>query len=396
MQYDFFIAYAAPDASHAEDLAWELEDLDRSVFLDSVDIELGATWDTRLSDALSRSRIVVVLVSEHSRNAHYQREEVARAIKRTRDSPDSFKVVPVLLRSATAFDIPYGLAIEQSIDASRAGGLKRVAKTLNANFPSNEVEEELQFRRNAYYALGAALRLDRVTQWSQILEASQVPENTLFLFHGSHDQNVGLFLERIQRFFSQESTGPRSFHRVRFNIQGQTPRTGTDWLAHLRDALRCRGPLGLGLSQMVRQRPVFIMLGQNPLPLDQLSDQHVEALREFITDNLPALLREAGVRQGVGIMLALDYEEAVPELVEKFDRWGAEAEATNELRFRPLPPASLPSWEEVHNYLITSVTPRPQSEQIALIKEEYDRRASNPNLTFEKLARLLDRYTLTG
>jgi hypothetical protein len=395
MTYDFFIAYAAPDGSHAEDLAWELQDLDRSVFLDSADIEVGAIWDSRLSDALGASRVVVVLVSEHSRSSHYQREEVARAIGQTRDSANGFKVVPVLMRNVTAVDMPYGLAIGQSIDASRAGGLKRVAKTLNAQFPPDQVDE-LSVRRNAYYALGAALRLDRVTQWSQILEASQVPENTLFLFHGSHDQNVGLFLERIQRFFSQESTAPRSLHRVRFNIQGQTPRTGADWLGHLRDALGCSGPLGRGLSQLVRQRPVLIILGHNPLPLDQLSAQHVAALHEFLTDNLPALLREANLKQGVCIMLAVDYDGPVPELIAKLNEWGTEADATHELHFRPLPPASLPSWEEVHNYLVTSVAPRPRSDQIMLIKEEYDRRASNPNLTFEKLARLLDRYTLTG
>jgi TIR domain len=395
MKFDFFIAYASPDRDAAEELSWQLQDLDRVVFLDKADIELGAAWDAELSDALGRSRVVVVLVSSHSAKAHYQREEIARAVKLARDDSDGIKVVPVMLPGATSAHIPYGLSVVQSVDANTAGGLKRVARKLNDLLPLNEAEQ-IQLRRNAYYALGAALRLDRVKQWNQILEASQVAENALFLFHGPHDQNVGLFLERIQRFFSQELTVPHRICRVRFNIQGQTPRTGTDWLAHIRDALQCTGPLGSRLRQMVQQQPLFIILGQNPLPADRLADQHIDALREFIIENLPSMLREARLLRGIGVMLALDYEVlSPPDLITKFEEWGAQAEATNILRFRPLPQASLPSWDDVNDYLTTSVKPRPQADQIALIRQEYDRRASNPELTFEKLARLIDRYTLS-
>ena len=124
---------------------------------------------------------------------------------------------------------------------------------------------------NAYYALGAALRLDRIKQWGEILEASQLPENDLFLLQGPHDQNVGLFVERIQRFFSQELALPRKLYRVSFNIQGQTPRNGADWLAHMRDAFRSgTRPLGAELRQLVQKQALFVLLGQNPLPLDRL------------------------------------------------------------------------------------------------------------------------------
>jgi|SRR5579864_31417 len=395
MKYDFFIAYASPDKVAAEELSWQLQDLDRIVFLDKDGIVPGANWDLELSDALDRSQVVIVLVSSHSAQAHYQRDEIARAIARSRENPDAVKVVPVMLPGAVPARLPYGLSTVQSINANAAGGMKRVAKTLSDLLPLDGTEQ-IQARRNAYYALGAALRLNRVKQWTQILEASQVAENALFLLHGPHDQNVGLFLERIQRFFSQELTVPHDICRVRFYIQGQTPRTGTDWLAHLRDALQCTGPLGPWLRQKAQQKPVFIMLGQNPLPLDRLTDQHIDALREFITDNLPTILRESRVLRGIGVMLALDYEVASQPLIAKFVDWGARAEASDTLRFRALPQASLPSWEDVHDYLTTNVTPRPQADQIALIRQEYDRRASNPELTFEKLARLIDRYTLIG
>jgi hypothetical protein len=145
---------------------------------------------------------------------------------------------------------------------------------------------------------------------------------------------------------------------------------------------------------MVQQQPLFIMLGQNPLPLDRLTGQHIDALHEFITEDFLDILREAQLRRGIGVMLALDYESAPLELIAKLESWGIQAEASHLLRFRLLPQASLPSWDDVSDYLAAHITPRPAADQIALIKQEYDRRASNPDLTFEKLARLIDRYTL--
>jgi hypothetical protein len=395
MQFDFFLAYASADQSLAEELNWELADLNRDVFIDRTGISAGSVWDEKLESALSQSRVIVVLVSKQTAKAFYQREEIARAVSQMRADPDRTKIAVVILPGATAADAPYGLAVLQSIDGSKPGGMKRVARKLNEDFPANR-PESAQIRRNAYYALGAALRLNRVKQWSLVLEASHIPENTLFLFHGSHDQNVGLFLERIQRFFSQELANAYGIYRVRFNIQGQTPRTGVDWLAHLRDALHCSGPLAPRLKQMVQQQPLFIMIGQTPLPVDQLTSQHIDALGEFITGHLISLLNEAQISRGIAVMLAFDYEKVVPDLIAKFETWGKVAEASNMLRFRILPQASLPTWEEVNDYLVTNVMPAPTAAQIAIIRGEYERHASNPDLTFERLARLIDRYTLAG
>jgi len=202
MQYDYFVAYASVDRGLAEELSWELEDLDRVVFLDSANLRAATPWDESLATGLISSRAIVVLVSKQTAKAYYQREEVARAIGEARPNPDR-KVVPVMLLGATVADIPYGLTNVQAINGAKPGGMKRVARTLNGQLPADKTER-IQAVRYAYYTLGAALRLNRVKQWSLVLEAAHIPENTFFLFHGPHDQNVGLFLERIQRFFSQE------------------------------------------------------------------------------------------------------------------------------------------------------------------------------------------------
>jgi hypothetical protein len=224
--YDFFIAYASADRRDAQELSWRLMDLKRRVFFDRSGLDAGVAWDSQLLEALDQSLVVAALVSPNTPRAHYEREEVARAIATMRSDPDR-PVVPILLPGSQARDVPYGLFAQQSIDGNLSGGMERVAATLNEKFPAYN-SPEVQSRRNAYYALGAALRLDRVKQWGEILEASQLRENSLFFLHGPRDQNVGLFLERIQRFFSTELAQPRKIYRASFNSAVYRRRSGND------------------------------------------------------------------------------------------------------------------------------------------------------------------------
>lgn len=115
-----------------------------------------------------------------------------------------------------------------------------------------------------------------------------------------------------------------------------------------------------------------------------------------MTDKLPALLREPGLQSGVWVMLAFDYEKEPTDLLTQLKQWGATAADSRVLRFRPLPTVSLPTWDEVETYLTTQINRQPNPAEIALIRQEYTRHVSNPNLTFDQLARLIDRYTLTG
>lgn len=395
MKYDFFIAHSSADNTSAKKLCWALKELKRTVFLDLDDLSPGQQWDEELRNALIESSVILVLVSPNSLDSYYEREEILRAIEQARDDPAKYKVVPIMLEGALSEHIPYGLKVAQSVSATNPGTFDQAAMELDEEFPVSD-EKEFNRRRNAYYALGAALRLDRVKEWSGILEASQVPENTLFLYHGSHQQNVGLFLERIQRFYSQEMNQRRKVIRVPFNIQGQTPRTGSDWSGHLRDALNAgSASLSAELKRTVQQQPIFVILGVNPLMIDLMNDDHLSGLQDFLTKRLPNLIREARLDQGIAVIVPLDYEEFVPDRIEKFEKWGEKAEESGLIIYRPLKPAQLPTWEEVKDYL-DEQRPRLSTDQIDLIQNEYEKRVTNPDLTFEQLARMIDRYTLTG
>jgi hypothetical protein len=133
-RYDFFIAYATPDRRQAQNLCWFLQDDACEVFLDVQDLSPGAVWPPALREALEASRAIVVLVSTHADDAFYQQEEIVRAIQLARDKPSAHTVIPVILEKLPqgAVSMPYGMSSLQAQDATRPGGLKRVAAELAA------------------------------------------------------------------------------------------------------------------------------------------------------------------------------------------------------------------------------------------------------------------------
>ena len=87
-----------------------------------------------MREALEASRAIVVLVSTHTDDAFYQQEEIVRAIQLARDKPSAHTVIPVILEKLPqgAVSMPYGMSSLQAQDATRSGGLKRVAAELVA------------------------------------------------------------------------------------------------------------------------------------------------------------------------------------------------------------------------------------------------------------------------
>jgi hypothetical protein len=118
--WDFFIAYAHSDARAAEELYGLLAEHAKT-YLDARSLRLGDDWDLALRDAQLRSRVTLVLVSDHGDSAFYQREEIAAAIARARDHPSGHRVVPIYLDGTpkpTSEHVPYGLRIKHGLALS--------------------------------------------------------------------------------------------------------------------------------------------------------------------------------------------------------------------------------------------------------------------------------------
>lgn len=124
----FFIAYASPDFAVAERLYYLLA-MESTVFLDHHSLRPGGDWDRELAAAQRRAQITVVLVSDHTEESVYQREEIATAIEMARRG--SHKVVPLWLRRPNPPDpVPYGLRLKQGLAVPDTDNLTEVARKL--------------------------------------------------------------------------------------------------------------------------------------------------------------------------------------------------------------------------------------------------------------------------
>jgi TIR domain/Sulfatase-modifying factor enzyme 1 len=124
--YDFFIAHAAPDIGSAERLFDALGTGVR-VFLASRSVLPGDDWDGAISTALEHCSTTLVMVSRNTRDALYEREEIAAAIAQSR-SPASHQVVPIFLDDDPY--VPYGLLLKQGFRVGPNDSLEMIAQRL--------------------------------------------------------------------------------------------------------------------------------------------------------------------------------------------------------------------------------------------------------------------------
>jgi len=131
VKWDFFIAHAGHDLESAEKLYDELA-LGSRVFIDSHCLKLGDDWDLELAKAQKNSEITVVLVSEWTDAAYYQREEIAAAIALARENNESHRVVPVYLTPGkdAKDSVPYGLRLKHGIIIGKRSTLSDAAAQL--------------------------------------------------------------------------------------------------------------------------------------------------------------------------------------------------------------------------------------------------------------------------
>ncbi len=114
------MAYASADRGRAEEL-YTLLSQNARVFLDSRCLLPGDNWDAELTKAQRRSRVTLVLISAHTDEAYYEREEIATAIDMSRGEGARHRVVPVLLEPVPSDAVPYGLRRKQSILLDSSG-----------------------------------------------------------------------------------------------------------------------------------------------------------------------------------------------------------------------------------------------------------------------------------
>jgi phage tail sheath protein FI len=131
-RWDFFLAHAGADTSIAIALYDALSPHAR-VFLDERTMLPGDPWTSVLPAVLQQSRIIVALVSLHTRTAWYQDSEIRIALDLLRDYPDRYRVIALLLDETAPIrrsDLPYGLEQTVPLSVAKCGGLQQVVQRL--------------------------------------------------------------------------------------------------------------------------------------------------------------------------------------------------------------------------------------------------------------------------
>jgi hypothetical protein len=143
-KWDFFIAHPGPDAAIAEQL-YDLLAGSAKVFLDSRSLELGDDWDLTLAEAQQQSRITIVLVTQNTDNAYYQRAEVAQAINMSRDSAVSHRIIPLIVDDASTKGTiaEYTLNLKQGLSLSSTVTLETAAFRLLATLKRSQYQTVL-------------------------------------------------------------------------------------------------------------------------------------------------------------------------------------------------------------------------------------------------------------
>jgi hypothetical protein len=148
--YDFFIAHAGTDTVEAEAF-FELLAREAKVFLDTKCLLPGDDWPVVIQRAQRGPRVTLVLISDRTEQAFYEREEIAAAIELAREKVGAHRVVPVYLAGRPPKDVPYGLRQKHALVVTDgmpveeiAGQLLDLHRILTADEPARRPELPLR------------------------------------------------------------------------------------------------------------------------------------------------------------------------------------------------------------------------------------------------------------
>jgi hypothetical protein len=282
-------------------------------------------------------------------------------------------------------------------------GLDRVAKEnlVLAAIPAQRLQDKLRLAQEYSLALsapstyggllGAALRLDRSTQWADIVDTRDQAHCILFLLHGQRERaGLPFFVDRVCRHLAPEQGERCRIVRVPFLVDAVGARTGADWALRLHSELA--QSLGLRGNRDTREllglatarQPFFVLLGRQPLP--PLDEAEREGLRELLVEELPKLVRGLSYLR---FLLVHDYEKPKESQIDHMREWAEQGARAGDHRVRPLDEAVLPTWEHARKYLQDHT--RLPSARIDALKPDYDSLRSKKSARYDDLAALLDR-----
>jgi len=139
--------------------------------------------------------------------------------------------------------------------------------------------------------------LDRDWAWRTLIDGCErSAEPSYFLLHGTQQQGLALFLDRVGRYLDDEDLdGVKRMHQVfevQFVADDSRAQTVPEWESRLRVALGFSGrKLRDSLARLLASHALmFVIRGRNSAPLGDMTDTEHSALTAFLGERLPELL----------------------------------------------------------------------------------------------------------
>jgi len=393
--WDVFLSFAGPDQARAETLCDLLTEQGWEVFLAGRSIPPGAPWDDHIPAAIRASRVVAVLLSEHSGKAHYQRDEIHLAVELARK--DALTLVPLYLDGVPADppDWQFGLKRLHHLDMQQLGPDKvaeRLGALLAAPREATPATEPPLTYGDVFHRVG--LKVDRTRQWLPILEVCMGRQSALFLLHGPRQQNLDLFVSRILHYLSPECGHHHRPYIVPLRVEFAKPRSSAAWENHLRVGIagegRRPGTAEDLLREAARAHPVFLVLSRVPIGAGELDDVELEALEEFFAERLPGLITRATTGgHPIRALLATHYDSEMDSLVARLDERALRGTRSHDLRYLKLPSVRPLEWSDIEEFLDNR--PRRPPRHIYVSLQGIFERLDRGSMQFRDVVDLLER-----
>lgn len=219
-----------------------------------------------------------------------------------------------------------------------------------------------------------AIVLDRTTAWrSLIKEGADAEGNLAFIVYGTHQQDLHLFLRRIQVYFTQREgcSRPHRVLAVERDWDHTQAVTAQEWTyAAIRATHARKGSLAEALAFDAWTQPVLMLMTAGQGPLRRLTDDARRGLLGFLTEQLPAALAEAVPRHPVRVLLPLEVvDPGNPPVVREIQRAMRAQRAILALQ-EPMR-LTIPSWPEIEHYIIESF-PELNDDAVQRCEAEYE------------------------
>jgi hypothetical protein len=203
------------------------------------------------------------------------------------------------------------------------------------------------------------LVLDRIEQWNAIRKrCDESTTHLAFIVHGTRQQNVVLFAERIEKYLKEGRVLRHGTpHRVDRRGDGSMAVTAGDWIGRTIAATdRRRPPFEAALRFEARDHaPSFIYLDRGA-PLHGLGRDGIEGLTMFLRSELPKALAITDFKHPLRFFFPVEDNQALAQALH--NALSAQT-ARKHIQVHEILELKFPEWPEIEDYIHDQFGPVP-------------------------------------